>query len=100
MLRRHRFTSTFLIVGISVLFSIASVHSHYNRLLEADFLILGLKFEAGDIDDLLADKQITLEFIPSRFLPVHLPGVDQHGINMASSEALTSAELPFSPLRC
>jgi hypothetical protein len=100
MLRKHRAASTFLIVGISIIFSIASVYSNYNCLLEADFLIRGVKFEAGDIDDLLVDKQITLDFIPSKFLAMGSLGKDLHRLLILSSLQIVYSGLPFSPLRC
>lgn len=100
MLRKNRTTSTFLIIGISIIFSIAPAFSNYNRLLEADFLTLGVKFEAGDIDDLLVDRQMTLDFIPSQFLVIGSLGEGLDGPLIVSSLPLISIGLAFSPLRC
>jgi hypothetical protein len=100
MLRKHRTTSTCLFIGVSIIFSLAPTYSNYNCLLEADFLTLGVKFEAGDIDDLLVDKQITLDFIPNEFLLIGSLEKDLHRLLILSSLQIVYSGLPFSPLRC
>lgn len=100
VLRKHRAISTFLIVGISLIFSLASAHANYNSLLEADFLTRGVKFEAGDIDDLLVDKQINLDFIPGEFSVIGSLEIDLHGLLVVSSFQVVSIDPPFSVLRC
>ena len=100
VLKKHQPTATFLILGISILFSVASLYSNYNCLLEADFLTREAKFEAGDIDNLLAEKQINLDFILSES---YLFGSVEKAIlrlHMMSSWGLLSPGLSFSPLRC
>jgi len=98
--KKHRAISTFLIVGISLLFSLASTYSYYNSTVEADFLNLGVKFEAGDIDDFLVDKQINLDFIPSESLAISSLEIDLHGFLIIFSFQIVSIDPPFSVLRC
>jgi hypothetical protein len=100
VLRKHRAISTFLIVGISLIFSLASAYSYYNTMLEADFLTLGVKFEAGDIDDLLVDKQINLDFIPSGSLAIGSLEIALHEFLIMFSFQVVSIDPPFSVLRC
>jgi hypothetical protein len=98
--RKHRAISTFLIVGISLIFSLACAHANYNSLLEADFLTQGVKFEAGDIDDLCVDKQINWDFIPSESPVIGSLEIDLHGLLVVSSFQVVSIDPPFSVLRC
>ncbi len=99
-LKKQRKSSILLIVGISFLFSFASVYSNYNRLLEADFLVLGVKFESGDIDGLLADKQIHLGFQGGQSCILGPLERDLPGILISSSRKISLSGLSFSPLRC
>jgi len=100
MLRKNRTTSTFLIIGISIIFSVAPAYSNYNRLLEADFLAREVKFEAGDIDNLLVDRQINLDFIASESYLFGSLEKDLHRLLIMSSWQILSLGLSFSPLRC
>ena len=100
VLKKHRTTATFFILGISIFFSVASLYSNYNCLLEADFLTREAKFEAGDIDNLLAEKQINLDSIASETYIFGSPEIDLHRILMESSWQIVSLALSFSPLRC
>ena len=100
MQKKHRPISTFLIVGISLIFSLASAHSNYNSILEADFLTLGEKFEAGDIADILVDKQINLDFIPSESLAIGSLEIDLHGFLSMFSFQIVPIAPPLSVLRC
>jgi len=100
MPRNHRAVSTFLIVGISILFFIASVHSNYDRLLEADFLGRGVKFEAADIEDPLVDKQTILNFIAGESCIFDSLAGDLHRLLNISPWQIISLGLSFSPLRC
>ncbi len=92
--------SILLIAGIIILFSVASAYSNYNRLLEADFLVLGVKFESGDIDGLLVDKQTNLDFQGGQSCILGPLERDLPGVLIISSRKISSSGLPFSPLRC
>jgi hypothetical protein len=98
--KKHRAISTFLIVGISLIFSLAEAHSDYSAIVEADFLTLELKFEAGDIDDLLVEKQINWDFIPSESLEISTLETDLPGFLIIFSFQIVSIDPPFSVLRC
>ena len=100
MLRKHRIASTFLFIGVSIIFSIAPTYSNYNCLLEADFLNREVKFEAGDVAVLLVDKQINLDFIASEFYKFGSLGIDPHRLLIMPYWQIFSLGLPFSPLRC
>jgi len=100
MLRKHRAISTFLIVGISLFFSIASAYANYKNLVEADFLTPAVKFEAEDIDDLLVDKQTNWDFMPSEFLVIESLEIDLPGLFIMSSFQMGFIAPPFSVLRC
>ena len=100
VLKKHQPTATFLILGISILFSVASLYSNYNCLLEADFLTREAKFEARDIDNLLAEKQINLDSIASETYIFGSPEIDLRRLLMESSLQIVSLALSFSPLRC
>ncbi len=99
MLRKHRAISKFLIVGIPFIFLLASGYSHYNTMIEADFITHGTKFEAGDIDDLWVDKQINLDFLPSGSLIIISPGMSLHGL-LITPQVVFSIDSLFSILRC
>lgn len=100
MQKKHRTRSTFLIVGISLIFSLALAYSNYNAMVEADFLTLGIKFEAGDIDDFFIDKQINWDFIPNESLVIGSLEIDLHRLLVVSSFQVVSITPPFSVLRC
>jgi len=100
VLKKHRTASILLIAGITFLFSIASLYSNYNRLMEADFLVLGVKFESGDIDGLLADKQINLDFIASQSYILGPLERDLPRILILSSCKIFPLGLSSAPLRC
>ncbi len=99
-LKKNRTTSILLIAGVTFLFSIASVYSNYNRLLEADFLVLGVKFESGDIDGLLADKQTHFNFIASQSCILGPLERDLPRILILSSCKILPLGLSSAPLRC
>ena len=100
MLRKHRAISTFLIVSLSFILLLASAYSNYNTLIEADFFTQGAKFEAGDLDDLWADKQINLDFMPSESLITGSPEINLHGPLIRASFQVVSINSLFSVLRC
>ena len=99
-MKKHRIISTFLIVGISLIFSLGSAYANYNSLVEADFLTPAVKFEAGDIDGLLVDKQINWDFIPSGSLVIGSLEIDLHGLLIMSSFQIGIIDPAFSVLRC
>jgi hypothetical protein len=100
VLKKNRTASILLIAGITFLFSIASVYSNYSRLMEADFLVLGVKFESGDIDGFLVDKQINLDFIASQSCIIGSLERDLPRILIISSCKIFPLVLSFFPLRC
>lgn len=100
VLRRHRAISTFLILSLSFLLPLASAHSDFNTLIEADFLTQGAKFEAGDLNDLWLDKQTNLDFRPSESLIFASPGIRSHRLLIPSSYQVVPIDSSFSVLRC
>ena len=100
VLRRHRTTSILLIAGITFLFSFASVYSNYSRLVEVDFLVLGARFESGDIDGLLVDKQTNLDFIASQSCILGPLERNLPRILIISFCKILPLGLSFAPLRC
>ncbi len=56
-----------LIFAVSVLMPLACAYSSYDVITEADFFTNGVKFEAVDIENLLADKQNLMGIIPNPF---------------------------------
>ncbi len=100
MLKKYRAASILLIVGIAFLFSLAAVYSNYNHLLEADFLALGVKFESGDTDGLLVDKQTNLDFIAGQSCILGPLERDLPRILIIPSCKIFPSGLSFSPLRC
>ncbi len=99
MLNKHRAISKFLIVAIPFIFLLASAYSNYNVLIEADFIAHGKKYEATDTDDLWADKQINLDFIPSGSFVIPSSGMSLHGL-LTTPQAVASINSLFSVLRC
>ncbi len=87
-------------MGISLIFVIGSVYANYNTMMEADFFARGAKFESGDIADLLYDKQINGNFMPSAPFVMSSPEIDQHRILKMSFLQTGSISSPFSVLRC
>jgi len=53
-----------LCIIFAFIFPLSYAYSCYDVILEADFNFKGQKFEAGDIDDLLLEKQKNLDFDP------------------------------------
>ncbi len=60
-----------LIFAISFLVPLSCAYSHYNDLIEADFLTHGKKYEAADLEDLCVDKQV-LNWVAPPPIPVFL----------------------------
>ena len=100
MRKIHRLKPAFLIIGISLVFAFAPAYAHYNAMTEADFLARGAKIEAGDIADLLIDKQINVDFVPSESFVIDLLEMNGHGFLIIDSFQITSIAFPFSVLRC
>ncbi len=97
---RQKEIPVLLVMAVSFFFLFSSVYSNYNSLIEADFLTLGVKFEAADIDDLLVDKQIILDFAPGLFSIIGCLGAELFEKPMPSSFWVPGMDLPISILRC
>ena len=100
MLRRRRAISTFLILSLSFLLPLVSAHSNFNTLIEADFLTHGVKFEAGDLNDLWVDKQTNLDFRPSESPIITPPRISSHRLLITFSYQVVPINSSFSVLRC
>lgn len=59
-----------LIFAVSFLLPLSCAYSCYNVIVEADFLANGVKYEAGDIENLLIDKQNLTGLISNPFSPL------------------------------
>jgi len=90
----------FLVMVIPLLFLYSSSYSCYNSLIEADFLTVGVKFEAADIDDLLVDKQINVDFAPGLFSTIGCLGADLFERPTPFSFQVPGMDPPLSILRC
>ncbi len=62
---KSRAKSLLLVLILCAAFSSTHVYSDYDSIREADFLGHGLKFEAADLDFLVADKPKIHDFTPS-----------------------------------
>ncbi len=95
---KHRTISIFLRAGICFILILASAYSHYNTLIEADFITHGTKIEDGDVDNLWVDRQINLDFSPSESLIIILPQTSRHGFFIMPQ--VVSINYRLSVLRC
>ncbi|HSR11677.1 MAG TPA: hypothetical protein VLS90_09540 [Thermodesulfobacteriota bacterium] len=88
-----------LIVIVSAVFVLSPIYFHYNSLIEADFFCRGLKFEAGDLEDLSFDKQSLWLFKPGITPSSYFP--DREFFPQANSllDLLPALET-LSALRC
>jgi hypothetical protein len=100
MQMKQKIITVLLVMVISTSFLFSSAYSYYNSLAEADFLTRGLKFEAADIDDLLVDKQIHVDFSLGLFSTVGSLGADLLENPTASSFEVLGMDLLLSILRC
>ena len=62
-MKRDRLFSL-IILGVSCLFPFSCAYAQYNDLLEADFLTIGTKYEAADIENLVVDKHNLMGLTP------------------------------------
>ncbi len=67
MERKDKRIQIFWAIAVCLILPFSCAYSGYNILIEADFLCQGLKFEASDLVDLLADKQTHWEFLSNAF---------------------------------
>jgi hypothetical protein len=89
-----------LAFAVCLLLPLTYAYSCHDAVIEADFLTNGVKFEASDIDNLLVDKQINLDFILDKTLSIHSPELDLPGFYMLFSILGPSTDSPLFILRC
>jgi len=81
---KRRVIQTFLVIAISLLFSIDSTYFHYYTLASADFISHGVKLETFDQEILLAACQSepklfgSIGFFNGFLLAAHLFGLSSH----------------------
>ncbi len=88
-----------VIISLIVIFGVAGLYSSFNALVEADFLSRN-KYEAGDIEQVYAEKQSNLEAVlvsPALFAPSL---ADDFEFLPQIPFFHTTSPLPFSVLRC
>lgn len=68
-MRKHKKLRFLTIIFLFLWFPAISIYLDYNTLVEADFLLGGLQFEAPDLEDFLADKQDFHFFFGQDVLP-------------------------------
>ena len=92
--------SLFYLMILCVIFVSSHMYSDYNILLEADFICQGLKFEAPDLENLVADKPKILNLAPSTLLT--LPPVNSDLLEWFANSyfQLPTPYQSASPLRC
>ena len=95
---RHKGIFIFLVIAISFILPWSSSYSNYNVLIEADFFFLGQKFESGDLDDLLIDKQ--KNFVPSGYDFAYYVGTHLLDPSAEFSSPITVVEQIPAILRC
>ena len=95
---KHKGIFIFLAIAISFILPWSSSYSNYNVLIEADFLFLGQKFESGDLDDLLIDKQ--KNFVPSGYDFAYYVGAHLLEPSAEPSYPITVVEQTPAILRC
>ena len=93
-----------LCIIFAFIFPLSYAYSCYDVILEADFNFTGQKFEAGDADDLLLEKQKNLDvgpFVSSKILSSELNPFKQFlkQFRNASSQ-LPPFDFLLSILRC
>ena len=92
---------SFLYMAIlCVIFASSHIYSDYNVLLDADFICQELKFEATDLENLVADKPKILDFAPSALSILHPLGSDLFEQSGNSYFQLAAPYQLISPLRC
>ena len=89
-----------LIIAISLILLMSSTYYHYDSLREADFLYRGLKFEAGDLEDLSFDKQTFWVFNPTLFSASYLSDSGFYLELTSSSCIFPSPDQAVLILRC
>jgi len=89
-----------LIIAISLILLMSSTYLHYDSLREADFLYRGLKFEAGDLEDLSFHKQNSWVFNPALFTALYLSDSGFYQKLTNSSSIFPSSDQIASILRC
>ena len=92
--------SLFGMAILGVIFVASHIYSDYNVLLEADFISLGLKFEAADLENLVVDKPKILDFAPTAFSILRPLGSDLFEQTANSYFHLATPYQLTSPLRC
>ncbi len=86
-------------LSVMVIFQVATAHSYYDSLIEADFLGHVLKFEAADLDTLCVDKQAYLQVEMPPVSP-ELPEINSFEMGLPFEGAGISAAHSASVLRC
>ena len=92
--------SLFCIATVCVMFASSHIYSDYDVLSEADFIGHGLKFEAADSENLLADKPKILDFAPSALSILYPLGSELFEQSAHSYFQLAISYQMTSPLRC
>ena len=85
---------------LCVIFVASHIYSDYNVLLEADFICQELKFEATDLENLVADKPKILDFAPSTLFTVRPLNSELFEQSTNSYFQLATPYQSTSPLRC
>jgi hypothetical protein len=90
----------FYMAILCVIFVISHIYSDYNVLLEADFICQELKFEATDLENLVADKPKILDFAPSTLVTVRPLNSELFEQSANSYFQLATPYQSTPPLRC
>ena len=100
MKSEHQKVLTFSVIAVLILFQAAVAHSYYDSLVEADFLGIGLKFEAADVDTLYVDKQVSADLGTGPSSACFFPGSDSPEPFSLQNSTFSSSMQVISVLRC
>ncbi len=88
------------VAAICLLLVSSHSYSDYNALVEADFLGHGLKFEAGDFENVVVDKPKVLDLLPHSVFLEHFSDSDVFRQSADPYFPLIYSDHNITPLRC
>ena len=98
-MKRERFFSL-IILAVSFLFPFSCAYTQYNDILEADFLTVGTKYEATDLENLVVDKYNLTGVTPPLLSAFLFITVNSLGAYMPFPLSAPPNHLASSVLRC
>ncbi|HSR10792.1 MAG TPA: hypothetical protein VLS90_05060 [Thermodesulfobacteriota bacterium] len=100
MSRSPKIYTIFCIAAMALVLVSSHVYSDYDALREADFLGHGLKFEAGDFENIVVDKPKLLNLIPHSLFIEFVSEPDAAIAPAAENFSFNRSDRNSAPLRC